>query len=140
MNFNIRFRNKLPDIVTELKIPKLHTMIKIYGIKNCDTMQKAMKWLDAKGIKYQFHNYKESGIDKQTLTTLLQHFPVDKLVNTKSTTYRALSDSEKASISNKTKAIALMIANTSLIKRPVWDFGNGTYFLGWDEKELNKLI
>lgn len=103
-------------------------------------MQKAMKWLDAKEIKYQFHNYKESGIDKQTLTSWLQHFPLDKLVNTKSTTYRSLSDSQKASILNKTKAIDLLMANTSLIKRPVWDFGNGNYFLGWDEKELSKLI
>ena len=115
-------------------------MIRIYGIKNCDTMQKAMKWLDAKGIKYQFHNYKEAGIDKHTLVLWLQHFPADKLINTKGTTYRSLGDGEKASITSKPKAIALMMANTSLIKRPVWDFGNGTYFLGWNETELNKLI
>ncbi len=113
-------------------------MIKIYGIKNCDTMQKAMKWLDAKKVKYEFHNYKESGIDKATLQTWLQHFATDKLINTKGTTYRALD--EKASISNKTEAIALMMNNTSLIKRPVWDFGKGKFFLGWDEKEVAKLI
>ncbi len=115
-------------------------MIKIYGIKNCDTMQKAMKWLDAKKVAYEFHNYKETGIDKPTLQVWLQHFATDKLINTKGTTYRALSDEEKASISNKTKAIALMVKNPSLIKRPVWDFGNGTFFLGWDEKEVAKLI
>jgi arsenate reductase (glutaredoxin) len=115
-------------------------MITIYGIKNCDTMQKAMKWLDAKKVQYSFHNYKESGIDKASLELWLKHFPADKLVNTKSTTYRALTDAEKASISNKPKAIALMIKNNSLIKRPVWDFGNGTFFLGWDENELSKLL
>jgi len=115
-------------------------MIKIYGIKNCDTMQKALKWLDAKNVAYQFHDYKESGIDKDTLKIWLGHFPADKLVNTKGTTYRALSESEKASIANKPKAIALMMENTSLIKRPVWDFGNGKFFLGWDENELDKLV
>ncbi len=103
-------------------------------------MQKALKWLDAKGLKYEFHNYKETGIDKATLELWLEHFPTDKLVNTKSTTYRALGDIEKASIGNKNKAIALMIKNTSLIKRPVWELGNGKFFLGWDENEISKLL
>jgi len=115
-------------------------MLTIYGIKNCDTMQKAMKWLDAKKVKYAFHNYKESGIDEATLKVWLKHFATDKLINTKGTTYRALSDADKASIGSPAKAIALMKNNTSLIKRPVWDFGNGEFFLGWDEKELSKLV
>lgn len=103
-------------------------------------MQKAMKWLDAKKMKYHFHDYRESGIDKPTIENWLKHLPLDKVVNTKSTTYRALSDVEKASVTNKAKAIALMLKNTSLIKRPVWDFGNGQFFLGWDEKEVSKLV
>jgi arsenate reductase len=115
-------------------------MIKIYGIKNCDTMQKALKWLDTKKADYIFHNYKESGIDKATLQTWLKHFPTDKLINTKGTTYHALTDEQKASISNKTKAIALMMAHTSLIKRPVWDLGDGCFYLGWKEEELKKLL
>jgi arsenate reductase (glutaredoxin) len=115
-------------------------MIRIYGIKNCDTMQKAFKWLAANKVEYAFHNYKESGIDKATIKLWLQHFPADKLINTKGATFRALTDDEKTSVSNKSKAIALMIHNTSLIKRPVWDFSNGKFFLGWDEQELSKLI
>ena len=103
-------------------------------------MQKALRWLDAEKVKYEFHNYKESGIDKATLQVWLQHFATDKLINTKGTTYRALTDEEKASITNKSKAIALMIKSPSLIKRPVWDFGNGNFFLGWDEKEVAKLV
>lgn len=103
-------------------------------------MQKAFKWLDANKIKYTFHDYKESGIDKATLELWLKHFPTDKLVNTKSTTYRSFTDIEKASIASKAKAIALMMNNTSVIKRPVWDLGNGRFFLGWDEKELSKLL
>ena len=103
-------------------------------------MQKAFKWLDKKKVKYEFHNYKESGIDKATLQIWLQHFDSDKLINTKGTTYRALTDEQKAGVTNKTKAISLMINNPSLIKRPVWDLGNGKFFLGWNEEELSKLI
>jgi arsenate reductase len=103
-------------------------------------MQKAFKWLQAKGIAYEFHDYKEKGIDKATIDTWLKHLPLDKLANTKSTTYKALTDAEKASITSKPKATTLMIAHNSLIKRPVWDFGNNTFFLGWNEEELNKLV
>ena len=115
-------------------------MIKIYGIKNCNTMQKAFTLLDAKKVKYAFHNYKESGIDKATLELWLKHFPTDKLINTKGTTYRALTDKEKASISDPSKAIALMMQNPSLIKRPVWDLGRGKFLLGYDEAELEKVL
>jgi len=115
-------------------------MVTIYGIKNCDTMQKALKWMDANKVKHTFHNYKEAGIDKPTLELWLQHFPTDKLINTKGTSYRKLTDDEKASITSKPAAIALMMKNPSLIKRPVWDLGNGTFFLGWDENELSKLL
>ena len=103
-------------------------------------MQRAFKWLSAKKLEYDFHNYKEAGIDKATLTLWLKHFPVDKLINIKGTTYRALTEEQKASITIKSKAVALMMNNTSLIKRPVWNFGNGSFFLGWDEDELNKIV
>ena len=103
-------------------------------------MQKAFKWLNAKKVKYAFHDYKESGIDKATLELWLKYFPADKLINTKSTTYRGLNDNEKAGLTNKSKAIALMIKYNSLIKRPVWDMGKGKFFLGWDENELSKLL
>jgi arsenate reductase len=103
-------------------------------------MQKAFKLLEAKKVKYEFHNYKESGIDKAAIEVWLKHFPTDKLINTKGTTYRALPDKDKAGISEPSKAIALMIKNPSLIKRPVWDLGRGKFFLGYDEKELDKLL
>jgi len=103
-------------------------------------MQKAIKWLDAKKLTYEFHNYKESGIEKGTLETWLKHFPADKLINTRGTTYRALTDTEKAGIAKKPVAIALMMRNPSIIKRPVWDLGSGRFFLGWDENELSKLL
>jgi arsenate reductase len=114
-------------------------MITIYGIKNCDTMQKAMKWLDKHKIEFRFHNYKEEGIDKATLDLWLKHLPLDKLINRQSATYRALTDSEKADTISKPKAIKLMMKYYTLIKRPVWDLGDGSFFLGWDEEELSRL-
>ena len=103
-------------------------------------MQKAFKWLDANELAYNFHNYKDEGIDKPTLELWLKHLPLDKLLNTKSTTYRALTDAEKASVSNKSKAIALMMRNPSIIKRPVWDRGGKEFFLGWDADMATKLL
>ena len=103
-------------------------------------MQKAMKWLKEKNIRFAFHNYKESGIDKATIEHWLKHLPLDKLVNMKSTTYRELGEDEKANIGNKNKAIALMIKYPSLIKRPVWDLGDEKFYLGWNETELIKLL
>jgi arsenate reductase len=103
-------------------------------------MQKAIKWLDANKVPYTFHNYKTAGITESSLRLWLQHFPASKLINTKSTTYKALSDEQKASIDNADKAIEIMLQNQSVIKRPVWDLGNGTYYLGWHEAELSKLI
>lgn len=114
-------------------------MIHIYGIPNCDTVQKAIKWLNAHKVAYTFHNFREEGISKSTLETWLKHFPADKLINTRSTTYRSLTDEEKKATGSEAKAIALMMEHHSIIKRPVWDFGNGTYLLGWDEAKLSEL-
>jgi arsenate reductase len=115
-------------------------MVTLYGIKNCDTVQKALKWLNATGLEYSFHDYKVLGIDKATLEQWLQHFPPDKLVNTKSTTYKALTDDEKAGATNKAKAIKLMMQYNSLIKRPVWSLGGGRFYLGWNEAEIAEML
>lgn len=103
-------------------------------------MQKAFKWLDARKVNYRFHDYKESGIDKSTILNWLKYLPLDKVLNSKSTTYRELTEREKTGITDKEKAIEIMIKNNSIIKRPVWDFGNGIFFLGWNEDEISKLI
>ncbi len=115
-------------------------MITIYGINNCDVTQKAIKWLKARNTPFVFHDYKVSGIDKATLEKWLQHFPINKVANAKSTTYRSLTDAEKASITDKQKAVALMMQHNSLIKRPIWDLGDGTFFIGWDESAIDKLL
>jgi len=115
-------------------------MLKIYGIHNCDTVQKALKWLDKKKVKYEFHNFKEQGIDKATIEQWLKYLPLDKVVNARSTTFKELPGSERGKAADKAKAIALMMEHNSIIKRPVWDFGNGKMFLGWNEHALEALI
>ncbi|WP_339076734.1 ArsC family reductase [Acetobacter sp. AC2005] len=92
--------------------------ITIYGIKSCDTMRKAMKWLEAHGVAYDFHDYKKQGIDVATLKQWAQNVGWEKLLNKAGTTFRKLSDSEKENI-DEPRALALMVAYPSLVKRPV---------------------
>jgi arsenate reductase len=90
----------------------------IYGIKNCDTMKRARAWLDAHGVAYVFHDYKASGIDRATLEGWAKDVGWETLLNRAGTTFRKLADADKASLTGK-KAIALMLASPSMIKRPV---------------------
>lgn len=115
-------------------------MITIYGISNCDSVQKAIKWLNARQVQWTFHNFREQGIDKETLELWLSHFPANKLINTRSTTYKELSEKEKQAVNDNSAAIALMMKYNTVIKRPVWDFGNGQFLLGWDEKALTQML
>jgi arsenate reductase len=92
--------------------------VTIHGIKNCDTMKKARAWLDAHGVAYDFHDYKASGIDAATLKGWAAKVGWEVLLNRAGTTFRALPDADKTGI-DEAKAIALMVANPSMIKRPV---------------------
>jgi arsenate reductase (glutaredoxin) len=94
----------------------------IYGIPNCDTMKKARAWLDSHGIAYDFHDYKKSGIDRQRLETWSKRVGWEVLLNRAGTTFRKLPEADKHGVSEH-KAIALMLAQPSLIKRPVLDIG-----------------
>jgi arsenate reductase (glutaredoxin) len=96
--------------------------ITIYGIKSCDTMKKARTWLDTHGVKYAFHDYKAEGIDKARLETWAAKVSWEVLLNRAGTTFRALADKDKQELTER-KAIALMIAQPSMIKRPVLDLG-----------------
>ena len=92
--------------------------VTIYGIKNCDTMKKARAWLDTHGVAYDFHDYKTSGIDTAHLKEWAGSVGWEPLLNRAGTTFRKLTDAEKADI-DETKAFRLMQAQPSLIKRPV---------------------
>lgn len=90
----------------------------IHGIRNCDTMKKARAWLDAAGVDYAFHDYKTAGIDAATLARWVDRLGWEPLLNRAGTTFRALPDADKAGI-DRDRAIALMLAHPSAIKRPV---------------------
>lgn len=96
--------------------------ITIYGIKNCDTMKKARSWLDERKVAYDFHDYKAAGIERRRLEDWAKEVGWETLLNRAGTTFRKLSDAEKDGLTEK-KAIALMVAQPSMIKRPVLDIG-----------------
>jgi arsenate reductase (glutaredoxin) len=96
--------------------------ITIHGIKACDTMKKARAWLDGRGVAYAFHDYKAEGIDKATLERWAKAVGWETLLNRAGTTFRKLPEKDKADLTEK-KAIALMAAQPSMIKRPVLDVG-----------------
>jgi len=97
--------------------------ITIYGIKACDTMKKARAWLDANGIDYRFHDYKTEGIDKKTLENWVRDLGWETVLNRAGTTFRKLPEQSRESL-NTSKAIALMLAQPSMIKRPMLDTGS----------------
>jgi arsenate reductase len=97
-------------------------MITIHGIKNCDTMKKARAWLDAHGTPYAFHDYKTQGIAEATLRAWVAELGWKPLLNTAGTTFRKLPEAERADLT-EARAIALMLAQPSMIKRPVLDLG-----------------
>jgi len=96
--------------------------VTIYGIKACDTMKKARTWLEAHQVAYDFHDYKVAGIDTVTLEAWAAKVGWEKLLNRAGTTFRKLPDSSKADL-DLDKAVALMAAQPSMIKRPVLDIG-----------------
>lgn len=98
------------------------TAPRLHGIKACDTMKKARTWLEGRGVAYDFHDYKTAGIDPATLSAWADAVGWEVLLNRSGTTFRALPDSDKTGL-DRDKAIALMAAQPSMIKRPVLDFG-----------------
>jgi arsenate reductase len=107
--------------------------VTIYGIKNCDTMKKARAWLDAEGVDYAFHDYKASGIERGALKAWAGEVGWEILLNRAGTTFRALPEAEKQGL-NEAKAIALMAAQPSMIKRPVLDLG-GKLLVGFKPEQ-----
>ncbi len=97
----------------------------LYGIPNCDTVKKARVWLDQQGRAFVFHDYKKQGIDRATLAGWVAEHGWEVVLNRKGTTFRALDAADKADL-GADKAIALMLAQPSMIKRPVLDLGDRT--------------
>lgn len=97
-------------------------MITVYGIKNCDTCRKARKWLEAEGIAHSFHDFRADGLDEATVAGWLSELGDEALVNRRGTTWRNLSEAERKRAEGS-GAAALIAANPTLIKRPVFDLG-----------------
>jgi arsenate reductase (glutaredoxin) len=100
-------------------------VIHLYGIPNCDTVKKARVWLDAEGQAYTFHDYKKEGADSERIATWIAAAGLDLVVNRKGTTFRALSDADKALAADAATAPALLAANPSVIKRPIAEHASG---------------
>lgn len=105
-------------------------MVTMYGIRNCDTIKKARAWLDARGTAYAFHDYKVEGVDEAQLRGWVRELGWEKVLNRAGTTFRKLPDADKQGL-NEDKAVALMLAQPSMIKRPLLDLG-GKRLLGFD--------
>lgn len=101
----------------------------IYGIKNCDTVKKARTWLDKQGVSYAFHDYKTSGIDRAHLQAWVDEAGWETVLNRAGTTFRKLDEAERLNI-DKDKAIELMLAQPSMIKRPVLE-ADGKLLIGF---------
>ncbi len=104
-------------------------MTTIFGIKNCDTIKKAKKWLDDNNIEYTFHDYRVDGVDKAMLETFVAELGWENLLNKRGTTWRQLPDEVKNSVDAE-KALDIMIENPAIIKRPVLQDGDN-YHLGF---------
>lgn len=106
-------------------------MITVYGIPNCDTVKRARAWLAEQGLEASFHDFKKQGVPAELLPAWLKAFGRDKLVNRAGTTWRKLDDATKAAVADDAAAIGLMLAEPSVIKRPVVSWPDGSWTLGF---------
>lgn len=114
-------------------------MLKVFGIKNCNSMKKAFDLLQAKGLSYEFHDYKKQGIDSDTLTRWFAEIGADTVLNKKGTTWRKLTpEQQSVALASHTGLIEVLQQNTSLIKRPIIETEQG-YIVGFDEEKITAL-
>ena len=113
-------------------------MIKIYGIKNCDTVKKALNWLTENHIEFHFHDYKKDGVDQKKLAEFVEKFGFEKILNRKGITWKKLDKAEQEKICDNKSAIKLMLEKPSIIKRPILDLGN-KQLIGFDEEEYKNI-
>lgn len=112
-------------------------MYKVYGIKNCDTIKKAMTWLKEHHIAVEFHDYAKDGISQQKVEEWLQQYNWEQLINKKGTTWRQLPENEKAT--TKDEAMSLMMKRTSIIKRPIIE-ADKIVTIGFQESTYEQLF
>lgn len=113
-------------------------ILTLYGIPNCDTVKKARVWLEARGQAYTFHDYKKQGADPAQVARWVEQAGLDKVLNRAGTTFRKLDDAQKADLT-VAKAVALMVEQPSLIKRPIVEHPGGL-LVGFKEAEWSAAL
>lgn len=116
-----------------------NTSLYLYGIKNCDTIKKAKKWLEEQQIAYQFHDYRADGLDEEMLRTFIEQLGWESLLNTRGTTWRKLNESVRQSINNADSAAELMLAQPAIIKRPLLAH-NHRMLLGFNPDQYTQFL
>lgn len=113
-------------------------MIKIFGIKNCDTMKKAFRWLEENNLEYSFHDYKKEGLDETIAKEWVEKLGWENVINKRGTTWRKLDEETKNTMDNK-NAVNTMLTNTSIIKRPLLVVDSEIY-LGFSPEEYAEQL
>ncbi|HGS5905750.1 TPA: ArsC family reductase [Klebsiella pneumoniae] len=114
-------------------------MLTMYGIKNCDTIKKARRWLEAHQIEYRFHDYRADGLERAQLDTFIAELGWQALLNTRGTTWRKLDESLRNSIDNADAAAALMLEMSAIIKRPLLCTPGRPMLLGFSEASYQQF-
>ena len=112
----------------------------LFGIKNCDTLKKARRFLDSQAINYHYHDYRTDGLSSETLQCFIDTLGWQALLNTRGTTWRKLSEEEKAAVNSAEAAKALMLAQPAMIKRPLLAAADGSMLLGFNETDYPQFI
>ena len=116
-----------------------HRLITLYGIPNCDTVKKARAWLTAHGLAYQFHDFKKQGVTPEQLAAWCAAVGWEKLLNRRGTSWRQLDAAQQASVTDADSAALLMRQQSSLIKRPVVDWGDALT-VGFDVQQWSERL
>lgn len=114
--------------------------LKLYGIKNCDTVKKARRWLDENNVDYKFHDYRADGLDDELMQTLIDKQSWESLLNTKGATWRKLDEQTRVNCNNAEAAKALMLAHPAIIKRPFLLASGGQSLLGFKPESYQQFI
>lgn len=112
----------------------------VYGIPNCNTVKKALTWLTENGFDHEFHNFKKSGITAEKLHSWCGVFGWEKVLNKKGTTWRGLPAEQQAAVVDEKSAVALMLGNTSAIKRPVLEVDGKALLISFDEAQYQSVL
>ncbi len=112
----------------------------VYGIKNCNTVKKALNWLTENNISFEFHDYKKQSVSPEKLQEWSRQLGWETLVNRKGTTWRRLDEAQKEQVKDEASAIEILLANTSMIKRPIVEKDGEVVAVGFNEEEYAEKL